>query len=98
MGAIEQNAQPTFSRQQRKEMLKTLLRRRTLLVNGKLLANKTYQQLTSEEFEELRQGKCTDEERQKGFDKVRKVMQELFFIDTKLNEINSDLKQKQQKK
>jgi hypothetical protein len=88
----------TYSRKQRREMLKSLLKRRNLLMNGRLLGNKTYQQLTQEEFEELRTGKCTDEERQKGFDKVRKVMQELFFIDTKLNEINSDLKSKQQKK
>ena len=87
----------TYNRTQRKDMLKALMKRRNILIGSKLLANKTYQQLTEEEFLELRTGKCTDAERQEVFNKVRKVVEELFNIDTKINEIKYDLANKYSK-
>jgi len=92
MGSVK-----TYSRMQRRELLKTLQRRKNILLNSKLLANKSYQQLSEEEFKELREGKCPDAERQTGFNKVRKVLEELFNIDTKINEIQYDLANKHRK-
>lgn len=87
----------TYNRARRRELLKTLQGRRNILLNSKLLADKSYQQLSQEEFTELREGKCTDAERQAGFNKVRKVLEELFVIDTKINEITIDLSNKYKK-
>jgi hypothetical protein len=98
MGSIEPNTgAPTYNRAKRRELLKVLQRRRSILLNSKLIADKSYQQLSQEEFTELQEGKCTEAERQAGFNKVRKILGELFFIDTKINEITVDLSNKYKK-
>lgn len=84
----------TYNRLQRRELLKTLQRRRRILMHSPLLENKSYKQLSQEEFLELRDGKCPDKERQEGFNKIRRIMDELFRIDTKINEITIDLANK----
>ena len=84
----------TYNRSRRREILKTLLRRRTQIMNSRLLANSTYKDLSQEDFMELRDGKCADKDRQAGFNKVRKLIEEMFYIDSEINNMKFDLETK----
>ena len=84
----------TYNRSRRREILKTLLRRRTQIMNSRLLANSTYKDLSQEDFMELRDGKCADKDRQTGFNKVRKLIEEMFYIDSEINNMKFDLETK----
>lgn len=95
MGSIEPNiGAPTYNRAKRRELLKVLQRRRSILLNSKLIADKSYQQLSQDDFTELREGKCPDSERQAGFNKVRKLIEEAFYIDSEINNMKYDLANK----
>ena len=87
----------TYNRSKRRELLKTLLRRRTQIMNSRLLANSPYKDLSQEDFTELREGKCPDKDRQAGFNKVRKLIEEAFYIDSEINNMKYDLANKYQK-
>ena len=84
----------TYNRSRRRELLKTLLRRRNQIMNSRLLANSAYKDLSQEDFAELREGKCPNSERQAGFNKVRKLVEEAFFIDSEINNMKFDLETK----
>ena len=87
----------TYNRSKRRELLKTLSRRRNQIMNSRLLANSAYKDLSQEDFTELREGKCPDSERQAGFNKVRKLIEEAFYIDSEINNMKYDLANKYKK-